>query len=257
MAVETYKLPGIGPGMPDYTTSQPGTQKVGTISTLADMGELAARLGSPVTFDRRGNVIWHSSFQENLAGEWTIALLGTGAAATLSTLKTLRGNTSCKLTTGDDISDYALIRKYLAYPQLGKIGSEFSFTVNTGVIVHIYLILFTGALCYEAHVRYTPSTGKLELQYGSTTYVTIATVSLSNLQFHFVKLVVDFLAGKNVRLLLDSTEYDIAAYPIYHFADATAAYLHTDIFAEAAAAANASIYVGHNIVTENEPENPP
>ncbi|GAI06639.1 unnamed protein product, partial [marine sediment metagenome] len=41
-------------GHADYGAGAPGK----TIYSMLDVGELAARLGSPVTSDRAGNVMW-------------------------------------------------------------------------------------------------------------------------------------------------------------------------------------------------------
>jgi len=49
-------------GTPDWGV----TASKKTIYSLHDMGELAVRLGSIVSFDRRGDVIFSDSFQNGL-----------------------------------------------------------------------------------------------------------------------------------------------------------------------------------------------
>ncbi|GAI56753.1 unnamed protein product, partial [marine sediment metagenome] len=50
-------------GQPDFGMYQIAK----TIYRLADMGELAVRLGSIVTHDRRGDVIWMDNFDSGIA----------------------------------------------------------------------------------------------------------------------------------------------------------------------------------------------
>ena len=56
----------MGHGYPDYGTQGP----VSTVHSIQDLGELAVRLGSIVTFDRRGNVLWLDGFDSGI-GAWS------------------------------------------------------------------------------------------------------------------------------------------------------------------------------------------
>ena len=53
-------------GAPDWF----GTTPQGMVHRVADLAELAARLGSPDVFDRRGNVLFMDSF-ENGQNNWS------------------------------------------------------------------------------------------------------------------------------------------------------------------------------------------
>ena len=74
--------------------------------------ELAARLGSPDTFDRRGDVLWMDDFESGL--KWRTSLLGTGSLIDLTATMAASGGKCCRLVTGSANNDYAyLLRHFL------------------------------------------------------------------------------------------------------------------------------------------------
>ncbi|GAI16225.1 unnamed protein product, partial [marine sediment metagenome] len=108
-------------GGPDWGT--PGPLK--TIYTLEDMAELVARLGSIVTFDRRGNIIWLDDFEGTL-GKWGIETEGAGYSAQLSAEAARSGGFSAKLISPDDEEDRIGLKRWFPLPVESNIGFEFS-----------------------------------------------------------------------------------------------------------------------------------
>jgi len=82
----------VAHGAPDWW----GTEQTSTVHLVQDVGELAARLGSIVTFDRRGNVIWLTSFEDGLQGT-SFGVDHVDSKGTLSTNRALGGAYSIRL----------------------------------------------------------------------------------------------------------------------------------------------------------------
>ena len=59
-----------------------------TVFPVTDLGELAARLGSIVSHDRRGDVIWLDGFEDGL-DKWQPTTSGSGAAVDLGDHETV------------------------------------------------------------------------------------------------------------------------------------------------------------------------
>ena len=100
-----------------------------TVSGLADLGELAVRLGSIITFDRRGDIVWFDDFEGDVF-KWERDPSGVDAAIIVSPEAARNGAFSAKLTTGNLADDHATILHHLPYPVTSRVGFEISFTVN-------------------------------------------------------------------------------------------------------------------------------
>jgi len=227
-----------------------------TIYRLSDMGELAVRLGSIVTHDRRGDVIWFDDFEGTL-NKWDQYPIGTGAKIEQSADSARNGGRSCKLTTGNAINDYAMILKWLPYPILSKIGFEISFTLDAE-LGHVtnYLYLYDGTKQYRAYVDYHPDIDKLYyLDEDGTSHLLAENLDLAEYStyYHTWKLVVDLATKKYVRLILDEKTYDLSSYGICSVASATLPCINALVYAITHVAANKSIYVDDAIITQNEP----
>ena len=84
-------------GGPDYGASSARY----TIFPVTDLGELAVRLGSPVAYDRQGNVIYTESFENGLAG-WDTDTSGAGASVDVSFGRGVHGAWAGRLVAGSD-----------------------------------------------------------------------------------------------------------------------------------------------------------
>ena len=239
-------------GQPDFGQY---TQKITTYG-LSDMGELAARLGSIDTFDRRGDITFLEDFESSLV-KWDIIPFGVGAGAHISSEACRFGSLSAKLTTGNVIDDYIQIHHFSPYPVKSAIGAESSFTVNANLArIVLYLRVYDGTNLNESAFRYTPATGVLEYQDFTTGWTQLAAgVVLEALDhyFHLFKLVVDFSTGYYKRLIVNETEYDMSTLKYKIAADAGKPKLAAQFFIATAVNSNQSIYVDDFILTQNEP----
>lgn len=239
-------------GQPDFGMY---TQKKTTYG-LADMGELVARLGSIVTHDRRGDVIFLDDFESDIV-KWGATLGGVGAAAVMSPEAARSRAFSAKLVTGDADGDATYIETWNPYPVLGKFGLEVSISIG-GLIenVQITFQVYDGTNYHLGDVYFAPQTNRLTILDGATGLpVLIDTVDLYEtfVLFHTFKVVCDFQANQYVRLILNDIEYDISGYALFTFGSGIAAHLRAVVLAENFAAGNHHIYVEDVIITQNEP----
>ena len=215
------------------------------------LAEVAARLGSIHTFDRRGNILWYDDFEDGL-NKWEVSLSGTGPSVALTNAQARKGALSCKLVSGTSGGAYSQINAYLPYNILSRMGFESAFTANGDTEYTWRFWFYDGTNYYEASVTYS-ATDWLEI-WTTAGWVAVANVPLlhSDSLFHILKLVVDPITHKYVRLILNNTEYDVSASDMLPTANATAP--HTLVtFRVTKGSSGDTVYIDNVIVTQNEP----
>lgn len=230
----------------------------GLYPLVGDLAELAARLGSINTFDRRGNVVWLDDFEGGVSG-WHKVGAGTGNALDVSSKYARSGGYAARLTSGSEEGSSCRMERYFPYPVPGKIGFEISFTIDANTeTIHIGFVGLDGTTYFWGAVRYYPDDDTLK--YGNTggTFTSFATgVDLleNDYYFHTAKLVIDVVTGKYVRFILDDAEYDLSEYDYYSDPLAETPYMFAgfQIFCEKDT--NPVSYVDDAILTQNEPPN--
>jgi len=227
-----------------------------TVYALQDMAELAARLGSIITFDRRGDLLWYDDFEENI-NKWNLTFSGVGANIALSTDTARNGGSSAILTTGDAIGDYAYMDRFIPYPVLSSIGFELSFTTNDNLdFIEFTLAFYDGSFLYIARVRYYPATDKFQYVDSTGTYQDLisdfplrADVHL----FHTMKLTIDMKEGKYRYFIINATTKSLEGVDLWKFSSNIEPHLMVRVYSRSAVAGNQSIYVDDAIITQNEP----
>jgi len=221
-----------------------------------DSGELAARLGSIDTYDRRGNIIWMDDFESSTL-KWLIGTFGTNAGVTISTDTAMIGDCCCKLTAGEGANGLSSITTYIHPKILGKIGFEFGFTVDDdtktvqGSIYH-----FDGTTEYISLVTYDHANSRLRYTDNDAGNVDLATsYTLEDLldTFHTMKIVIDSSTKKPVRLLVDENTYDLSAYTAKENAGSGGERIQLAVTHISDHASVKSIYIDNVILTQNEP----
>ena len=230
----------------------------GSIWSVVDLGELAVRLGSIVSFDRRGDVVWMDGFEDGIL-KWVTLASGTGAAVAVSPEKARNGGHSAKLTTGSSGIYTAEITHYSPFPLLSKFGIEMHATINDDLsALYLTLDIFDGSDMIRAQIAYEPSTNKLYYQNSAGAMVEFASgvdLYAYDYLFHAFKLVVNGVDEEYVRLIVDGTEYSLADIAVRKTTNATGAHLEVRITAVGDSGGNYSIYVDDVIITQNEPAN--
>lgn len=268
---KTFTVASRGVGLPDYSAPQPtGQVPVGPIYTLADVGESAARLGSIMTYDRRGNVIILDDFEEPQL-RWNKAFVPPfwlGAEAILDNTNAKSGSQAIKLHTPAVAGAIMYIEKHAMVTVSKRLGVEISFSdyTVTGISpfpIHcrlkIVLTYFDGTNAFSSTLFITPVLGELHIEDDEG----VAEILIAKLKqlpdtpnlFFTIKLVIDAETGKYTRLLFSQNEYDLSQYGLYVYADARAPFIQTRLVLENVGATANDIWLDDYIFTQNEPPN--
>jgi len=217
--------------------------------------ELAARLGSPVAWDRRGNVLRAFDFANGLHGLQKITS-GAGAIVALNAEHWQTGGYSLYMIGGNDVDRKAYVRAGFGLATGGRLGGTICWAVEA---IPQYLELCVGGskaeTLYTGRIRYDFPNEKLQYQDSDEAWQDIATktIATSTHVFHHLKLVVDIDAVTYVRAMLDDSQYDLTGTLPSSADPKTGGHCFTDIFLYSNEGENDSIYVDSLIMTVKEP----
>lgn len=239
-------------GYPDWGAQAP---KITTYN-LQDMAELAARLGSINTFDRRGDTVFQDDFEDNSA-KWGYGLAGSGGSWGLSSESARNGAKCGKLICGDLAGDINFIDRFMGAPILGRHGYEISFSLGASIreVYFLLQIVLAGAW-HSAGIVYRPQANTLLYLDSLNGYSDLASgVDLyeSANAWHTIKFVIDTSTGKYKRLLIDGAVYDISALSYYRAVVANADQTYITTEAAPNDTSNRYVYFDDFILTQNEP----
>lgn len=242
-------------GTPDYGV----TAGQATVYQLTDLGELAARLGSPITHDRRGDVLWWDDFECGMA-KYAFSLIGANANATLSTTLARNGRRSLLLRPGDAVGNSAQARHDQPFPRVSRIGEEYSFNLGGNNLQMIWrLLLYDGVNVSDFRVRFDSAATTLEYWGSAGAYVSFATgvsLKVAAVVFHTGKLVVNPAGGQYERFILNSVEYSLSGVAGQIAASATDPLLEAYVQVVTQAVTPIGAYIDDPVLTQNEPANP-
>jgi hypothetical protein len=224
-------------------------------STVVDVGELAVRLGSPVTYDRRGEVLFADQFGHGL-GSYTAEVDGTGASIKLIASEGDCGGYAAQLTGGSVDGDFVSLVRTLPATARVRYGFEVSFWLPSVVsLVDFMFQYYDGALLRDGHLRYTWSPAGWSYRDAAGAYQSISIPALyvsTDPLFHWLKLVVDLSKDEYLRILVDEEEYDMSGVGLYSVANATPPNMACGVFLASPAGVNNRIVLGRFILTGNE-----
>jgi len=207
-------------GHPDYSNTTDTT----FISGVNDMGELAARLHSPDTYDRSGNVLYMDNFNYGIAS-WSSVVSGGGALVTVVTSNTYRGEKAIKLTGGLNGGMYSSIQKPFNPQFASKLGCEIKVAFPGLIDFFAMELRFRlGDDQYDYGIRIDPNDSKLLIALQGapnpvwTEFVDDITLSSFTMLYHTFKMVVDIENAAYVRFLVDQSEYNISEFTPHKYA---------------------------------------
>jgi len=218
--------------------------------------ELAARLGSIVTYDRRGDVVLLEDF-EGAAGRWDNWQYGDLYDGAISAEKAHSGSFSYKLPLPAGAGSWGYIDTMISLPVLGSIGVEFSFAGIANIqYLDLELYLCDGAKYYYPFVRIQPQDNTISLcdeHYDLQVIDDDLYLFDGDMCWHTLKVVYDWGNGKYKRLLIDGKTYDLSGYGFYWGAATDHPSLELGISAYNNTVLAQEIYFDDVIITQNEP----
>lgn len=208
-------------GAPDFY----GTSPQGLVHRVADLAELAARLGSPVTFDRRGNVLFMDSFDNGGAG-WNFIPSGGVAAGYPLADPVHFGGLSIGIYTDAVAGAASSWYKFVPLPLISNFGLEIAFGLPFDTRdIKLSFVVWTGAKQYLYDARWQQPGGNLYVRNSTFAWQLIATpgpLYTDGTTWYIMKLVANPLTGYYTRLIFNAVSYDISTIAAYSTPDATA-----------------------------------
>jgi len=240
------------PDSPDFQKYLPGSVRF----SLQDFGELAARLDSISTYDRRGEVLWYDKFSYGMAA-WGLTASGSGSVIRIDTSNIYRWPHVCKILSGIVLNDLSAIVKYLSPVSTGRYGIEFVLDIESAVTdFEVYLNLWDKTYLYQARFRFLDSGDLMQLRNASGVYETVVSLRpwVSGWYiYNPIKFVIDMNLEKYVRLLIGSTAYNVSAITLNKQASTDPTNAFIQLSTRSASGTNAHVRIAHVILTANEP----
>ena len=239
-------------GLPDWWGAAPKSTTYG----LQDMAELAVRLGGISSFDRRGDIIFMEDFASGTARVYTSGT-GTGYDAYPAIDAPLSGGIHLMLQTGNAAGNQAWLSKELVYPALGCIGIECAFVARRDQH-YFFLRLFEYLTSESREYRaiYDIVNGTVKVQHSDGQYHLVGVPGLTYLgynDYNVMKMVIDILNVKYIRVLFNDHTYIADAYQPYVTAGSYRKCMAADVEVTANVANSMPVPIDNFIVTQNEP----
>ncbi len=217
--------------------------------------ELAARMASPVTFDRRGEVIWIENFENSTNKLVTVTTAPHASTFAISTTTARNGASSGLLSIA--VGETLTVRKTLGLTHLSKVGLEISFTLSDSINnITASIYVNDGSYLHWASIRYLESDSKLYYYNsagGFTELYETLDLAIATQTFHTLKFVVDLTTHKYVRMMLDNIAVDMSTLAYYYAASVSSPSAAFQLAVENNAIGTQYIYLDDMIVTQNEP----
>jgi len=238
--------------LPDYTTRYKMVKIFGQI----DNNELACRLGSSSTEDRRGNIVWSDDF-ESTTKKWALGASGTGSTMDLVDTVAHRGNGSVKCVTGNNTSDLNFMLKRFTLPSEHKVGTEIYVDIIDKAIKLTNVVQgYSAPYYFGATVEFDVAADTIKVTDENDVQHTLdGTIPYNENEPMWVmyKLVIDWATKKYVRLILGNDTYDLSEYGLKQSPTTKKDMLQVWYFINPTLDANKTMYFDDFILTQNEP----
>jgi hypothetical protein len=182
---------------------------------IDDMAELAVRLGSPVDYNKYGDVIFYDTFEDGLVKTIHNLLIINGYVRIYGDAAK-SGGCAAIVNSGTGITPVSNLQYYLHYPLVVSTGFKVSFSMDGNVVrAYFEMFLYDGSDCQQFGVYYDYA--------GSDLYIRIPGGGLLKIDdnvpfypilgcFHELKLIVNYELSRYVKLFFDHLEYDLSSY---------------------------------------------
>lgn len=241
-----------GQDLPDWGISPLSTK----YPVLKDLSELAVRLGSPVSFDRMGTVVYAETFSQGMARWYEDHAFGTSDIDLWGTA--FYTEPYCARFFVDDVAGATVsLMTYVPYAYLSRMGVEFAFAAQTTFEELVLRIrVFDGTNVYTGEIDLNSSNYVLNYRNSSNGWSLLASPNLFFgliSSWHIMKVVIDAENETYLRLSLDETDYDMSDYALYKTASSTRPHLEVKIALNGDGGNERTVFIDNIIITIDEP----
>jgi len=239
-------------GGPDYGQGQ----ATNFVAGVTDMGELASRIGSPVRYQRTGNVQMAIRCTEGL-GIWSFGTFGTGSEVAHDGSISYDTESSIKLIAGSDGAQLA--RVAIAAPILTLSGLGFEVAFRPTFFPYQFRIrsfAYDGVNQQDAIAMIDMDADEIQYQDDAGNLVKLDDIPDLQTQtglWHIFKMVVDFETGVYKRFYLDNDSWTFDSVALKSSANATIKHINCLIGCLGGGGDNPQININNFIWTINEP----
>lgn len=239
-------------GAPDYSNVTGGDALTG----FYDQGEMAARLGSPVVYDKSGILVWYTDFEHGLQGH-SFVTDHTDSVGSITASRAYHGSFSAKFDPRNADDSYVRLSRVLALLPAGRVGYELSLSPDTD-LEKVRLLMWyrdEGRELYGA-LEYTPEGGVWKIKDRDVSWTPV--LEDFELQqgpgaWHPIKLVINTNTKKYTRLLVSRHAVPLTDYNLYDTATDRLGQLEIRVSVYGTTGTHAPAYIDGIIITKNEP----
>jgi hypothetical protein len=239
-------------GTPDYGLTA-GAQ---TTFQLNDLAELAVRLGSIVSYDRLGEVVFLDGFEQSIP-RYALQCDGLGCSADYSAAHARNGLRSIHLVAGSDgDTDAALNFASVDIPP-SRVGVQCSFIGVTNLSVltmNVFAALLDGSWHAALSIHPLSQVLTIDDDTGAPLTIDAATpVSQDLLAWNTWKLVVDLVHHTYIRARFNGNSYDLTGIPLQSVGGPGRGQITLEVHLVGEVGLNDDAYIDDLILTQNEP----
>jgi len=229
--------------------------KQGDVYRLDDMAELAARLGSPVSYHRFGTVIWTETFEGGLGGVTPVET-HPGAKVYVQSLNWRSEGVAAELHTEVADPEAAGMRKTGGYYRDTTLGFSVEFcNAGVGNIIRQYISYYDGSVRRHGAIRITPPSGVIEYQNESLTWVPcmdVGVLDADGLLWYPIKLILDTFNCCYIRFHFGDQVVDLSGIALYQEPCVEASNSRLLLWLNSPDATERSVYTDNWVFTVNE-----
>lgn len=238
-------------GLPDSSNVK------STIATynLQDLAEHAARLGSPVLWDRRGQLVWMDDFRHGI-GAWLVTRTNANLDAYPSATYWESGGASCMLQPLTVTPNSVGLLKSFPYglTDLTSVFVNVSWPLGSDTF-KLYLDVYDGTNRNRMAVQYNGADDSVTVLDSDGSYATVVeTVGMMYVPTSFNKIRLEVSLEDLVyrTLELNQVGYDLSAYSAYATASATNKQTQVGLVITADDSTNLLHYIDSVVIAQHE-----
>lgn len=239
-------------GYPDWSN----VRKSGLIVSLSDMAELAARLGSYVTYDRQGDTLYIETFRNGISA-WTVSGTATTYRAVATANRVLRGPLAARLETGTDANGSCRVERGIPTSVGNRVGIASTFTLFSPIDwFRMDMVVADGVNARQFGLRYDDAAQTLSFLNsagGWTAFASGLDLNTAGGWWYDWKVVADLSTEYYGTARIANLGGDLSSQPIRKTASATAPYIGIALQVKTTATGEGAANIDSVLVTINEP----